>query len=1446
MMRFEEEGELKIPKPKAEIQEEVMRELQEAKEEEAQEDQGRKTEVKMKILTYNMNTMRQDKEGSQGIGTTEAMMEILYHEGVHIAVIQETRINTRLVDCNHRYYFHQEEAKKGKGGILVAISRDLEIDEDGTNFKKQQITYLGGSEEHIILRVQTPSARFVLVGGHAPHSGHDRTTIEEWWKNLENELDRKAKGWDIVAALDTNARFGGVISEHVSSHQEEGESPSGEIVHQFLARTNQWLPATFKECQQGDGKTMMFPNGALARLDFVALPLSWKSYEVKNEIRNDLTNRDSLFDHRPVLLEVRGQMEIREEMRKRRKDTRIDLKNEDNRERFRHILKQGARSYPWDLDIHTHVTRLNTMLRDAAEEVKKKDDTSHKKKHYLESDTWREIQEKRVVRRKCFEGQAEEKRAILRKAFKGWCKREDEEAEEDEKERRFERAKNEKEFKERSKRVTNLVRRDDRAFYERLAKEMKEKEDTKESAGLWRCVRRHIPKWRERKRTRDPGKDERLDKQWEEHMSKIEAAIPRSTEEVYARCVARQNSNEQEERNLYMAPTLLEVERALRQSKPGKASGMDNIAPDWLHFGAKALSPMVGEVAFKGYHWMTEPIQHKGGKLVMIDKKKGSKDAANFRPIMLISSMGRRLHSLLRPQVMKEICKNKREGQIGGFRGQEAVFGSHFTRTMMRIGSSTSHSTAVICLDLQTAFHALIRQTTLGDEMNHTTQQEEKEAILKNLQGIGANKEGVKKRMEKEATTDRLGFDKGVARQLQEIAGENWSSLYGHEFQTLKGTRPGSPLADSVFHIAMSEVQGRLQEILDSQAHSKECWDSLKLRSCPITWADDVALILISKDPELLRRMIEDTTNEASQEFRGHGLTLNYSKAKSEVLVSMAGKKAGEARRKLLSAETEDHKVTQEDDREMMMKAVSTYKHLGTKHQAGGKMDEEVKFRCEQAWAAWRPLSKHIFLNRHLKVGTKIELLQSLIFTRLYYGAGAWPVLTKRQMKKLEVTMMKMIRGVMGCTYKGQKEHWSDKQVLIRAGLPGVRERLAKERLTYAKRFFQKAEAFIIEAVYVEEEKTQGSWLSGLREDLTWMHDVDGRWPSELEEIKEEWTRRGGWKAAVKKTILRHGQQERIAYDLRKKLKDEGWRGEEEEEEKQDERWVCECGSTHTTKTGLAVHKRHKHGKEGDEYKFGNSSRCQVCLREFWSAARLRQHLGYVSRKKKPNWCWKLYSGLGLRGEEEETRRRKDIPQQGINRRENITLHGPKLCGATRGDKAWAEAERDDKEEEMIGALGLHSMEEALAGYTPQKYDAWYEEGGLDSVLMNLEEGSKCSGTPTLYLALWGEKKKWKEAKEKEDWSETVRECEGGRLTKEWVRLQLLCTELNLAEEASHGKEAYRGRANEKEREADDKKIVRMLCQLDAQLTEGDFPAVRKIMCKALDRKTYMVALRGM
>ena len=47
----------------------------------------------------------------------------------------------------------------------------------------------------VILRLQTPWLRCLLVAGHAPHSGHTQDEIESWWSALSAIIPRAVADW---------------------------------------------------------------------------------------------------------------------------------------------------------------------------------------------------------------------------------------------------------------------------------------------------------------------------------------------------------------------------------------------------------------------------------------------------------------------------------------------------------------------------------------------------------------------------------------------------------------------------------------------------------------------------------------------------------------------------------------------------------------------------------------------------------------------------------------------------------------------------------------------------------------------------------------------------------------------------------------------------------------------------------------------------------------------------------------------------------------------------------------------------------------------------------------------------------------------------------------------------------------------------------------------------
>ena len=347
------DGRVKIPKIKAKVEEEVLKQMRK-KDEDEEKEETRK--IDLKILTYNVNTMRgegKEPEGLGGYGTLEAQLKILHEEGIHVAVFQETRLRRRLNDCNRWYHIHQEEANpKGQGGIVVAINRHLGIDKKGTTIRKEDVKYVEGNKERMIIKIQNEAIRIALVAGHAPHAGYEEDEIRRWWDETTRLAQEACRGWDIVSTLDANAKVGGRCSDHVGEHQKEGENIPGEAFHQYLASTQQWAPATFEQCQEGQGCTITYPNGTQSRLDYVCLPAAWGSCRVTNKVRDDLSNRATLYDHRPVECTVQGLDSRTRERKRRGKRPEFNIKESWKKELFEKYLVEDETNLSWDLDIH--------------------------------------------------------------------------------------------------------------------------------------------------------------------------------------------------------------------------------------------------------------------------------------------------------------------------------------------------------------------------------------------------------------------------------------------------------------------------------------------------------------------------------------------------------------------------------------------------------------------------------------------------------------------------------------------------------------------------------------------------------------------------------------------------------------------------------------------------------------------------------------------------------------------------------------------------------------------------------------------------------------------------------------------------------------------------------------------------------------------------------------
>ena len=95
---------------------------------------------------------------------------------------------------------------------------------------------------------------------------------------------------------------------------------------------------------------------------------------------------------------------------------------------------------------------------------------------------------------------------------------------------------------------------------------------------------------------------------------------------------------------------------------------------------------------------------------------------------------------------------------------------------------------------------------------------------------------------------------------------------------------------------------------------------------------------------------------------------------------------------------------------------VKKFKYLESMVQESGSCEREVKKRVQAGWNGWRRVSG-VICDRRLPARVKGKVYSSVVRPEMVYGLET-VVVTKKQVKEMEVPEMKMLRFAMGVTRK--------------------------------------------------------------------------------------------------------------------------------------------------------------------------------------------------------------------------------------------------------------------------------------------------------------------------------------------------------------------------------------------------------------------------------------------
>ena len=817
-------------------------------------------DLHISLATLNVLTLKgaeSKRHGLQGPTRQKALLQQIFEAEISIFALQETRQRrcTQAID-DHFFLIASQANPQGHFGMMLGFdkvrphARIKKADGEAEDifFKKEHLTIVHSEPRQLIVKIHSPALKCVVMAGHAPHTGAAADDCRTWWEEFRSRVPNRLAHWDRIVLTDANCRLGQFPSECVGTWQAEVDGQHSETFHDFLRNEHLWLPATYQDCHTGDSGTWRHPTGSWHRGDYVAIPQRWCYMECKSWVSEQIDASIAKEDHRAACVQIRVISEIMSTA------TRKTSRPFDEEALLSAIAQkpdgftgQGPITAPsWEVDVHTHLHCLSADVASRLHSVYVPP-APKPRKSTMSAATWDLVLAKRSARNSLHALQKQQQWGLLRTCFAGWAAGSlDEWAR-----REFSQILSQQDvliavelaqFREMGRRVTAAMRQDDIEFFTSLSQEASEHLAPGQAKRFWQIIRRALPQHKQRRSQPAPMSLQHLDDQWLPHFQQLECGWSKEPDQLVRDCHAFQMQRMPDPGTVFglqEIPSLPELERAFRTTQARRSVGFDVVPSGVYRQAAPAMARTYFDLMIKEFTWGVEPIQHKGGPLAVIAKKKDWSLAKNFRGIMLLPSASKRVHALLRERILPLLKPVRPMGQIGGFRYQQTPFGSQAIRALSRTLVAKDYSVAVLFIDLSEAFHRLVRELVTGVVEDSYVQK-----IVQEINSNGIDAAGLQRWLQVPGLLQRLGCSSSLLRLLQDVHHHTWFTLrqQGRPSQTLRGTRPGSPLADIIFHVLMVDCLIEINHWIRQDHAYATILSMAGIDFDTICWADDLAI----------------------------------------------------------------------------------------------------------------------------------------------------------------------------------------------------------------------------------------------------------------------------------------------------------------------------------------------------------------------------------------------------------------------------------------------------------------------------------------------------------------------------------------------------------------------------------------------------------------------------
>ena len=500
-----------------------------------------------------------------------------------------------------------------------------------------------------------------------------------------------------------------------------------------------------------------------------------------------------------------------------------------------------------------------------------------------------------------------------------------------------------------------------------------------------------------------------------------------------------------------------EVERALKETKAGKAPGVDGVKAEMLKEGGVTAVRWLVRLFNVCFLASMVPMDWVCACIVPLYKGKGDVyECGNFRGISLLSVVGKVYGRVLINRIRDKTESVIEEVQGGFRRGRGCSDQTFIVRQICEKYMAKSKDVYFAFLDLEKAYDRVDR-----------------EALWKVLRiyGVGGSLlQAVKSMYADSKACVRVGSERS-----------DW-------FPVRVGLRQGCVMSPWLFNIYMdglvrevnARVFGKGLKLLDGNENE---WEMNQL-----LFADDT--VVVADSEEKLRRLVL----EFGRVCKRRKLRVNVGKSK---VMRCTRSEGGANLNVLLDGEA--------------LEEVDQFKYLGSMVAANGEVEADVSHRVNEGCKVLGAVNG-VIKNRGLGMNVKRVLYEKVIVPTVTYGSELWSMKTGER-QKLNVFEMKCLRSMCGVT---RLDRLRNEEVRERTG---VRKELAERVDANVLRWFGHVERMedgrLLKKVVNARVEGRGArgrprfgWMDGVKKALKNSMDV--------REAKERARNRNEWRRVIK------------------------------------------------------------------------------------------------------------------------------------------------------------------------------------------------------------------------------------------------------------------------------------------------------------------------------------------